>query len=80
MLPMVMVLEVVMSKSYNSLEKTEKVQVLNLALGLYSLKPELLNDAQARSEFIGKLEEFAKELYDVTLSKPSTVMIGDYEV
>jgi len=70
-----------MSKPYSGLEKTEKVQVLNLALGLYSLKPELMDDAQARSEFMGKLEEFAKELYDVTLSKPGgTVMIGDYAV
>jgi len=70
-----------MSKPYSSLEKTEKVPVLNLALALCTLKPELMDDAQARVEFIGKLEEFAKELYDGTLSKPGgTVMIGDYAV
>ena len=59
-----------MSKSYEKLKASEKINALSIVAGMLALKPELVDDVSSYDELIDKLEEFARELYGKIQDKP----------
>jgi hypothetical protein len=51
-------------KTYEELENNQKLKVLNNSLDLLTFKPSLIGDVSTDKEFIERLIDFSKTLYE----------------
>jgi hypothetical protein len=49
---------------YENLRDDQKIKLFNIALDLLAYKPSLIGDVKDYSEYLVRIEEFAKTLYE----------------